>query len=317
MTSELKIDFLKSLNIDVDHLEELSLKHNQSYERMVSYDKRIILDSNDYTSTFILPFCIKDIVGTTHPSYYNKTFVEAFLESKRGDTIIKKYKENPDYYFKDLKSKEQDFLTHDTPIELLRMEDGSLYIKGGNNRVYLLMMLYLSEMKKTTTEEEQKLINNKYTFYAEVRSLPKNKDVTNAILLLKEKYNQNIKFKFIGNSPDDCKYIIDLNNSVIEINSIEELLNLLKHSFIPQGQTFHTDLFILLDIYIQCPDVNKKELLQRVIPDIELIKEKYKEIRRITGDTSVFYNIDTTNKTTLEVLEKIVNDLQQNSSFKR
>ena len=78
------------------------------------------------TGRYIKTFSLKDLVGTVHPDYTDKTWIEAFLLSKRGDSAVEQYFKNPEYYSKDLKQLDQSGLSHETPLELYESDGNSL-----------------------------------------------------------------------------------------------------------------------------------------------------------------------------------------------
>ena len=275
--SKVKLEFLKRLGIDTENLPDEFNKINHSYESIFTREERKFVESNDYTASFIMPFCMKDICGTNHPSYENMTFIESFSKLKRGDENIRQFYYNPSYYSEKLRQQNQSSINtgHDTPLELYRLSDGRCVVSGGNNRINIMMMLYLSELSKAKTEEEKEQINEKYTFYAEIRSLPKNKDVCNAIFLLKDKFGDKIKFEFLGTNPEDCHYNINLNGQLSEIKNIEELKKELVKAYDIKNSInsadFYEGLFSIVSDYTNAL-VNAKEgkakLLREICPDI-------------------------------------------------
>ena len=81
------------------------------------------------TGRYKKEFCLRDLVGTVHPDYSDKTWVEAFLLSKRGDSAVEQYFKNPEYYSKGLKQFDQSNTRHDTPLDLYE-SDGQFFING-------------------------------------------------------------------------------------------------------------------------------------------------------------------------------------------
>lgn len=324
--SKIKLEFLKRLEIDIENLPDEFNKINHPYEVVFTREERKFVESNDYTASFIMPFCMKDICGTNHPSYENMTFLESFSRLKRGDENIRQFYYNPSYYSEKLRQQNQSSTNtgHDTPLELYRLSDGRCVVNGGNNRINIMMMLYLSELSKVKTEEEKEQINKKYTFYAEIRSLPKNKDVSNTIFLLKDKFGDKIKFQFIGNDPEDCHYNISLNGQLIEIKNIEELKRILVKSYDIKScanfTEFYETVFSIVFAYTNAL-VNAKEgkarILSEICPDIRKIKEQFFSLRKLTISTQVFDNVDigkidySNLSTTLqEVIDKIKEQIE-------
>ncbi len=223
--SDVKKAFLESLDIDLNNLPDEFKKFNSRYNGNVKSSE------NDFlffiAQKFTSKFCMKGIVGTKHPGYENMSFFDSFLKTKRGDIMIDSYINNPSYYEKTLKQPDQSYemCNHDTPIELYKIDDENYYVVGGNNRINLMMMLYLSDLSKAKTKEEKEEVYKKHTYYAVIKSLPKNKRIVSLINILKSIY-KDIEFKFKGNNPDDCIYDISIKDKNYHINNYNEL-----HSF--------------------------------------------------------------------------------------
>jgi len=294
--SSTKLKFLNELGIDINNIPEEFYKNNLVYSEIVSKDeKEFIYDAKD----FIMPFSMKDVCGTDHIDYNNMSFLESFLKTKRGDENINEYFYNQKYYTETLRQPNQssEYANHDTPIELARLSDGSCYVLGGNNRIALMMMMYLKDISDAKTDEEKEEIAKKHTYYAKVKSLPKDREVFNALLLLKDKMVDNIKF--IGVNPDDYHYLINFNGEETEINNKEELLNLLFKIYdikdIKDSIILYETLFLIIsnyNEYIGKGQTEKINLLSKIIPDIEEIKNKFLELRRITVSRNVFDIVD-------------------------
>lgn len=322
--SLIKTHFLKKLGIDLNNIPEEFKKYSSSYERCVSEDERNFLYSNAYTSTFIMPFSLKDICGTRHPSYEDMTFLESFIKLKRGDISVKAFYNNPNYYSGTLRSKEQSKASHDTSIELNRTSDGKCYINGGNNRIGTIMMVYLAEMSKATTQEERDAIDKKYTFYGEVRSLPRNKDVYNSIFLLNEIYRDQIQFKFKGNNPDDCHYEVILSDQLFEITSAEGLKTMLKQAYslndVKEDQELFSKLERIVCDYasaVQLSNDGKVKLIKEICPNIEKIKSIYVHLRSLNSSRNIFkgchlenINFDNIENVMNATLEKIKEEMK-------
>lgn len=156
---------------------------------------------SDYTlsGSFRIPFCVKNIIGTNHARYAGKSWLEAFLDLDRGDEIIELYFENPEYYTNDLKKYETG-----STIGGVVIKDNKGYIfsaaGGGNNRMITMKILYLA-MIEGKSNEEINYINEKFTFYANVRNLPENYIVCELVDKLdKFSFKTGIDYKIINNS---------------------------------------------------------------------------------------------------------------------
>ena len=316
----IKENLLKKLGIDLDALPKEFDKYSSSFEDSLTSEEKEFFTSKEYTNAFMLPFMLKDIVGTEHPSYENMTFLQAFFKSNRGDDIINKFLNNPGYYSETLKSSDQSQAPHDTPLELKRDSYGKCFIAGGNNRINLLMMIYLAELSKAKTEEEKDAVDKKYTFYAEVRSLPKNKDVYNAIFLLKDYYKDEIEFLFLGNNPDDCKYEVTINGEKRIITSLEELTSILKYAYnlsdCKNSLDLYFKIYFLTSSYITFKsqgNESKIRLLLQICPDLEQLKNLFIELRYISINSDVLdgINISQINYSNIcEELTNIINKLK-------
>lgn len=322
VVSNTKAHFLHKVGIDLENLPEEFEKTLKSYESSLTKEEQDFLFSDSYTKEFVLPFSMKDIVGTTHPVYKNKTVLEAFLITQRGDENINKFFSNPAYYSETLRQPNQTFkfAGHDTPIELNRDAKGDCYITGGNNRLMLLMMIYLKELSDAKTEEEKNEVNKKYTFYAEVRSLPKDKEVNNTIFMLKELYGDNIKFLFKGTNPDDCHYQIFLGDQEMEITNVNELKILLHQAYSLEGSSA-TDLYNKLVELISSynhlkyqDNPIKVKLLIEICPNIEEVKDLFLGIRIQNPSNKIFEGYDLTNinyDTITELLKTITTKINE------
>lgn len=282
--SGVKKAFLNGLDIDLNNLPDEFKKFNNRYRGNVKSSE------NDFLF-FIAPkftskFCMKDIVGTKHPDYENMSFFDSFLKTKRGDIMLDSYFNNPSYYEKTLKQPDQShkMCGHDMPIELYKIDDENYYVAGGNNRINLMMMLYLSDLAKAKTEEEKEMVYKKHTYYAVIKSLPKNKKIVNVINLLKETY-KNIEFKFKGENPDDCIYEVDINRKVYYINSYEELYQLFKNSYSLKNIKDEKSLVDILDklfLNLNCSFYGDKvnfELMNSLYFNLKELQELYREAK--------------------------------------
>jgi len=322
--SQTKAKFLNQIGIDINNLPPEFNNISKSYDSEFTTEEKDFLFSDNYTKTFIMPFSMKDVVGTSHPSYKDITFLEAFIKSKRGDENIEKFYSNPNYYSETLKQYDQSTALHDTPLELNRDHLGNCYVMGGNNRINLLMMTYLKELSECKTEEDKDKINKKYTFYAEIRSLPKNQDINNSIFMLKEKYQDNIKFTFLGKDPDDCCYEVEIDEQKIGINNVQDLKELLYKAYSIENLNpidTYAQLVTLISNYNHYKgqeNLSKIKLIKEICPDIEEIKELFLNIRIINNSYMIFENCDLTNlnyDNLKELLNNLYNDL--NDSPKR
>ena len=221
-----KLKFLENIGLTSECIPSSFLEKNENYRVVAPYVEREFI--RKYSKPFRTKFCIKDVRGTRHPDYMEKPFVNSFLGLKRVEFIIDKYYDNPEYYSKSLKN--PNFHEVDN-LRLYRLADGDCYIDCGNNRITFLKMLYMGEMAKAKTEDEKKAIDEKFTFYADVKSLPKNKMIAYYIMFLDWTYNKQIEIEFKGSNPDECLYEITLNGETMLIENEKQLKKLVSMEF--------------------------------------------------------------------------------------
>ena len=137
--SEKKREFFESIGLDINNLPPEFEKHSDAIEDTFSREEIEFLKRENLTGREIKTFSLKDLVGTVHPDYSDKTWLEVFLTSKRGDNAVDEYFKNPEYYSTDLKQLDQSNLGHETPLELYE-SDGKFFINGGNNRLSLTLI---------------------------------------------------------------------------------------------------------------------------------------------------------------------------------
>lgn len=140
-------------------------------------------------------FFIKDLVGTDHERYINKTWWDAFVDLDRGDYLISLYyKENGSKFYSD-----ENFESVDEWGQIqgglksiksnvgITNKDGKLYINshhgGGNNRLILAKIIYLALVNKCTTNEELEQLNNNSWYRAYINYCP-NEEIANDIFLI-------------------------------------------------------------------------------------------------------------------------------------
>ena len=320
--SSIKRKFLEELNMDIENLSDDFKKFSLSYNREITAEEREFLAYDDYTHEFVLPFKMKDIYGTKHPDYENMTFFDAFLKSKRGDENLKKYYHNKSYYTETLKQKDQSKAPHDTPLELNRLSNGKCFVTGGNNRISILMMMYLSEISQATTDEKKNEIDEKYTFYGTIRSLPQDRDVISTIFILKNLKSGSIKFKFKGKNPDDCKYEIIIEDKKYEIKSVDDLKELVFKAYnienLDSSEKLYDKVYQIVTDYISYNySQGKLKILNEICPNIQLVVRKFKELRTLTnGSSSIFDNIDLT-KVNYLTLVSILDSLIKEEKIKK
>ena len=294
--SDTKKKFLESIGIDLNNLPPEFEQRSSDMESTLSDEEIAFLSRESTTGTYTKEFCLKDLAGTTHPDYSDKTWLEAFLTSKRGDNAVEQYMRNPDYY-EQLKNIDQSGLNHDTPIELYE-SDGQFYIRGGNNRLSLLMMKYLSEMSKAQTDEERAKIDDDYTFVADVNPTPKDKDIMYMINMIRTS-NQDARIERTGKTEQECSYTITIDGNVTQISSKDDLEQYIRESYnIENSKTIqdleHNLTSLLSDdiMYSERTDPNRARILSDLYPGLQQFRETFIKLRELGIDEQFYEGLD-------------------------
>lgn len=145
----------------------------ESYEGNFGVGEQFCL--NDYYIAFCkkATFSIKDVVGTNHQRYENKTWLEAFMDLDRGEEILELYFRNPKYYddLKDPQNCDMGFA----------YKDGKYYIfdhaGGGNNRMIIMKIKYLALLNKENCDIEK--LNSQFSYVGNVRVSPSKETADN------------------------------------------------------------------------------------------------------------------------------------------
>ena len=202
-----KKSFFNSIGLDINNLPpELKLKASHMQSSLPRGDIEF-LNTNSLTKIEQKHFRLKNLVGTNNLAYGGKTWLEIFVNNEKSDETIKQYFKNPNYYYKELRKIEQPEVNGNNAIELYE-DDGKFYIKDGISRLSLMMTKYLLEMSRAKTKEERILINKQYIFAANVRSVPKDRDIMYLINMIKNMYGSKLKIEKV-NANEECSY--DLN----------------------------------------------------------------------------------------------------------
>lgn len=283
MDISFKLSFLRTLGISHYEIPYNFLETCLSYTENTTELEQWFTNSDTLSLIGLEKVCIKDIIGTTHPSYENKSWIDAFLSTKNGEETIELYQKHPSYYFKDLK---QSTLIHNAPLKVFEI-DHEYYIKDGNHRILLLKMLYFSELNRMKLETKEKhwkqveinskieQINEKYCFYMQVNRVPEHKEVLSLIFYLQK---IGIYFKKIGK--EECHYQVSFANNSFEIQSLFELKQLLKNSFSLTAVTSKVELIDKLNRMINAyttiiPKLDLKDLFLELFPNFEKFKDYY------------------------------------------
>jgi len=131
-------------NIKAKFLWELGIRKNdypigfldkiQDITKMISTTEIGFCAYRNYCDGKVEKFSMKDVVGTNHPRYAGKTWIDAFLDLDRGDNIIKLYEENPGYW-QEMKSLDN------ADVGLIKCGD-KYYIFDLCENLYFVVMIY-------------------------------------------------------------------------------------------------------------------------------------------------------------------------------
>lgn len=310
--SQKKKKFLETIGIDINNLPPELKKYSYEIESTFSKEEIDFLKRESLTGRYKKTFCLKDLLGTIHSDYTDKTWLEAFLLSKRGDRTVEEYFANPEYYFVGLKQQDQSNLRHDSPIELYE-SNGKFFINGGNNRLSLIMMKYLAETSKAQTEEEKAKIDEKYTFVAEVQPTPKDKDIMYMINMIREAYGTKAIIKRTADNEEDCKYTIKIGEKTININNKEELEQALKDSYkvekVESLEELQYNILNLIQdriIYEARTDQNRGRILNNIFPDLQKFQQSFVKLKRFGIENKLYEGIDLKNLSFSELSSKAI-----------
>lgn len=300
-TSEKKKAFLESIGIDINNLPDTLTKQCKDMKETITREENSFLSRDSLTGTYTKTFSLKDLVGTIHPDYSNKSWIETFLTSKRGDNVVDNYFRNPDYYSKDLKKEDQSDLTHDTPIELYEC-DGQFFIKGCNNRLSLIMVKYLTEISKAQTQEEKDKINQKYTFVADVNPIPKDKDVMYMINMIRENYADEVDIRRSAKDENDCEYTIKIGDKTINAENKKDLELILISSYrlnkVDSLDELKDNIARLLQdniIYHDRKDKSRAIILDNIFRNLSQFQQSFAKLKQFGIEDKLYEGIDLNN----------------------
>lgn len=296
-----KKKFLESIGIDINNLPPEFDKHSDTIESTLSSEEIKFLEDEWLTGRYKKAFSLKDLIGTIHPDYTDKTWLEAFLLSKRGKNAVEEYFRNPEYYSTGLKQLDQSSLRHETPIELYEC-DGKFFINGGNNRLSLIMMKYLAEISKAQTDEERAKIDEEYTFIAEVQPTPKDKDIMYMLNMLKENYGKGAYIKRTATNEKSCEYTITIGDRIIKINNKEDLERALRDTYkldrVESLDELKDNIANLVQdgfIYSARKDQNRGRILDGMFPNLQQFDESLIKLRKFGIDDKIYEGINLEN----------------------
>lgn len=296
--SKEKRRFLESIGIDINNLPPEFERHSDTMESILSSEEIAFLTRENLTGRYQKEFCLRDLVGTVHPDYADKTWVEVFLLSKRGDSAVEQYFKNPEYYSKGLKQFDQSNTKHETPLELYE-SDGQFFINGGNNRLSLIMMKYLAEMSRAQTDEERVMIDEKYTFVADVQPTPQDKDIMYMINMLRENYGNEAHIKRTAKDEKSCEYTVKIGDRTIKISSKDELEQALRDTYqldsVKTLEELKDSIAHLIQdgfVYSARQDQNRGRILNGMFPNLQQFTESFIKLKQYGIENKLYDGID-------------------------
>lgn len=321
--SEKKRQFLESIGISLDNLPPEFTRYSKKIEDVYSRDEIAFLSDSYITERATKKFCIKDIMGTIRSDYADRTWLEAFLASKRGDVAVEKFFRNPEYYTVDLKQMDQSTASHDSPIELAE-SNGQFFIMGGNNRMSLTMMRYLAEISKAQTAQERASIDEKYTFVGQIQATPKDKDIMYMINMMKAQYKvhgEDLEIRRTREDDSDCMYIAQLGEETIKIKDKEDLKSLYIRSYKLEGlenkSKLQDNLELLMydrEIAIAKENQGRLKVIDEVFPELKRFQECLVRLRKygMNLETQIYEGVDLKNVNLANLCDRAEQLIEEN-----
>lgn len=307
-----KRSFFNSIGLDTKNIpSELKIKTTNLTKKIPSEDIVFFKNKNLVTSER-KHFRLKNLIGTVSNEFDGKSWIEIFVNNDKSDEMIKQYFKNPNYYFKELRKLDQTSLNHNNEIELYE-DNGKFFVKDGTARLALMMTKYLLETSRAKTKEEQSLINKQYIFAANVKSVPKDRDIIYLINMLIEIYGAKLKIsKVPGNY--ECKYILQYGDRTFEINSKKELENFIKNSYLPKSYKSEEKLknkiigLTQIGISYKLNEENEDAFLVmgKIFPNYEFFVKYYKKAQKYNIENKLFSKLDLENITYEVILKNLI-----------
>lgn len=312
-----KRSFFNSIGLDINNLpQELQIK-TSSMQKKLPKEDILFLSSSNLTRSELKHFRLKNLIGTDNINYDNKTWIEIFSQNEKSDEIVKQYYKNPNYYFKELRKLDQSTLTHNNELELYE-DNGKFFIKDGVGRLSFMMIKYLLEMSRAQSKEERLMINKQYIFAANIRSVPKDRDIMYLINMLQEIYGTKLKLQKANNS-DECNYFMKYEDKKIEIKTKKELENFIKNSYLPKEYKTIERLkaklqnFVKIGLEYKENEQNEDQFLVmgKIFPNYEIFIKYYKKICKYNREENLYDKLDLDNITYELLLKKLIKIVKQ------
>lgn len=314
-----KKSFFNSIGLNVNDIPaELKIKASSMQNSLPKEDLKFL--KNDSLAVQSQKyFRLRNVVGTTNIGANNKNWLEIFVDNEKSDEIVKQYFKNPNYYFKDLRSIDQ--ANVDNNCIVLYEDDGKFYIKDGVGRLSLMMVKYLLEMSRASSKEERALINKQYIFSANVKSVPKDKDIVYLVKILENIYGEKLKIKR-SDKTKEYDYNLIYGDKAMHIKSKDELENFIKNSYLPKEyksqEKFKSRLQTFAKLGIECQDENENDdiflVMGKIFPNYEIFIKYYKKLVAYKLEDKLCGMIDISDVKYEQILKVLINIIKQEES---
>lgn len=315
-----KKSFFNSIGLDISNIPaELKIKATSMQNSLPKEDIEF-LNNNDLTVQGQKYFRLRNLVGTNNTLYNNKTWLEIFVNNKKSDDIVKQYFKNPNYYFRDLRKIDQTDVESNSSIELFE-DDGKLYVKDGIGRLSLMMVKYLLEMSRATSKEERALVNKQYIFSANVKSIPKDRDIIYLVKMLEDIYGTKLKVKR-NNQSDEYSYVLTYGDKVMHIKSKEELESFIKNSYLPKEhksvEKLKNRIQNLAKIGLEYQEETDNDdvflVMGKIFPNYEIFIKYYKKMLNYKIEDKLYSSLNISDIKYEQVLKVLINIIKQEES---
>ena len=315
-----KKSFFNSIGLDVSNIPaELKLK-STSIQNSLPKEDIEFLKNNGLTVQGQKYFRLRNLVGTNKQAYNNKTWLEIFIDNEKSDEIIKLYFKNPNYYFKDLRKIDPLERNRDNNIELYE-DNGKIFIIDGISRLSLMMVKYLLEMSRASSKEERALINKQYIFSANVKSIPKDRDIIYLVMMLENIYGSKLKVSR-DNPSEEYSLILTYGEKVMHLKTKDELENFIKNSYLPREHKsedkLKTRINNLAKIGLEFEEDSDNDeiflVMGKIFPNYEIFVKYYKKMLGYKIEDKLYSSINLSDVTYEQVLKLLINLIKQEES---
>ncbi len=312
-----KKSFFNSIGLDMNNVpHELQIK-TSSMSNTLPNENVNFLQNEDLTIPEVKHFRLKNLIGTYNPIYNDKTWIEIFSENEKSDEIIKQYYNNPNYYYKELRKLDQVSVNGGNTLVLYE-DNGKFFIKDGIARLSLMMIKYLLEMSRASSKEERAIINKQYILAAEVRAIPKDRDIMYLIHMLTQIYGNKLRFKKVNNT-NECNYLMKYEDKKIEIKSKNDLENFLKNSYLPKEYKSLERFKIKLENFVKIGIDYKNNdnqfdqflVMGKIFPNYEIFTKYYMKIVKNNMQDKIYEKLDLEDISYDQILKKLIKIVKQ------